>query len=86
MGKYKKLMRKILAGGSDRNVEFSVLCRLLIRLGFKERVKGSHHIFSSKGVNEIFNLQSKGKKAKAYQVKQVRNILIKYNLGETDVD
>ncbi len=86
MGKYAKLMQKILAGSADANVEFSSLCQLLIRLGFEERVKGDHHIFTQDGVEEIINLQPKGNQAKVYQVKQVREILVKYRLGETDVD
>ena len=86
MGIYTKLMDKILAGGADANVEFSALCHLLIRLGFAERVKGSRHIFTRDGIDEIINLQPKGNKAKAYQVKQVRGILVKYHLGESDVD
>lgn len=86
MGKYTKLRDKILAGGADVNIEFPALCQLLIRLGFSERVKGSHHIFTRDGVEEIINLQPKGNKAKAYQVKQVRGILVRYRLGESDVD
>lgn len=86
MGKYSKLRQRILAGGSDANIEFSALCQLLVRLGFDERVKGSHHIFSRDGVGEIMNIQPKGSKAKPYQVKQVRSILVKYRLGESDVD
>ena len=68
MGKYAKLMQKILAGGSDSNIEFSDLCQLLVRLKFDKRVRGSHHIFIREDVIEILNLQPKGKKAKAYQV------------------
>ena len=34
------------------------------------------------GVEEILNLQPKGAKAKPYQVKQVRNLILKYKLGE----
>nr|WP_203594576.1 type II toxin-antitoxin system HicA family toxin [Wenzhouxiangella limi] len=75
-----------MSGSADANVEFSHLCQLLARLGFEERVKGSHHIFTREGMEEILNLQPKGGKVKAYQVKQVRNILVKYRLGETDVD
>ena len=86
MGKYSKLRQKLLSGSSDTNVEFSVLCQLLVRLGFDERIKGSHHIFTRDGVMEILNLQPKGSKAKPYQVKQVRGILVKYQLGEADVD
>lgn len=45
MGKYSKLMAKILAGSADGNVEFSTLRQFLIRLGFEERVKGGRHTF-----------------------------------------
>jgi len=86
MGKYSKLRSQILAGGADNNIEFSALCQLLVRLGFYERIKGGHHIFTRDGINEIINLQPKGSKAKPYQVKQVRSILVKHSLGGSDVD
>ena len=86
MGKYSKLLHKILAGSSDASIDFSALCQLMVRLGFKERVKGSHRIFWRQGADEIMNLQPRGNTAKAYQVKQVRTVLLKYQLGETDVD
>ena len=54
---------------------------LLLRLGFGERIRGSHHIFWKEGVEEILNLQPKGNKAKPYQVKQVRHVILKYHLG-----
>lgn len=86
MGKYAKLREKILAGGADANIDFDALCQLLVRLGFAERIRGSHRIFSREDVVEIINLQPKGNNAKTYQVKQVRNILVSYRLGESDVD
>lgn len=61
MGKYSKLREKILAGGADANIDFSALCQLLVRLGFDERIKGSHHIFTRDGVMEIINSQPKRK-------------------------
>jgi hypothetical protein len=67
MGKYAKLIHKILAGSSDGNIDFVTLCRLLVRLGFEERIKGSHHIFTQDIVEEILNLQPKANKAKPYQ-------------------
>lgn len=54
---------------------------MLTHLGFQERIKGSHHIFVRDGVEEILNLQPVGSKAKAYQVKQVRGVILKYRLG-----
>lgn len=86
MGKYSKLREKILAGGADSNIEFAELCKLLGRLSFGVRVRGDHHIFTRDGVAEIINLQPNDKKVKPYQVKQVRSILVKYRLGESDVD
>lgn len=86
MGKYSKLRDKILAGGADTNIDFSSLRQLLSRLGFEQRVKGDHYIFTRSDVSEIINLQPRGKKAKPYQVKQVRSILVKYGLGDADVD
>ena len=86
MGKYSKLKEKILSGTADNNIEFRELCRLLIRLGFEERVREDHHIFVKDNISEIINLQPNGSKAKPYQVKQVRSFLIKYILGDADVD
>jgi len=82
MGKVEKIMWRILKGTSDANIRFSELRKLLINLGFEERIKGSHHIFRKAGIKEIINIQEDGNKAKSYQVKQVRNILIKYKFGE----
>jgi hypothetical protein len=64
MGKYDKLFNTILLGTSDSNISFNDLCQLMFRLGFEERV----------------NLQKDGNKAKIYQVKQIRNLIIKYKL------
>jgi len=74
-------LARILRGGSDANIQFSKLRKTLLRLGFEERVKGSHHIFTRRGVEEILNLQPRGHLAKPYQVKQVRRVLVRYKLG-----
>ncbi len=82
MGKHEKLILKILSGTSDANIPFDELCSVLKYLGFEERIRGSHHIFTRDDVEEILNLQPKGNKSKPYQVKQVRNVILKYKLGE----
>jgi len=69
---------------SDANVPFDGLCALLIRLGFGERIRGDHHIFTMTGVEEILNLQPKSGKGKPYQIKQVRDVILKYNLKMED--
>jgi predicted RNA binding protein YcfA (HicA-like mRNA interferase family) len=70
-----------LRGRSDANIPFVGMCHLLRKLNFEERTKGSHHIFTKEGVEEILNVQPKGGKAKPYQVKQVRNVILRYRLG-----
>lgn len=81
MSKHDKLLVQILRGASDANIPFDGLCSLLRHLGFDERVRGSHHIFSTDDVSEILNLQPKDAKAKPYQVRQTRDIIIKYRLA-----
>jgi predicted RNA binding protein YcfA (HicA-like mRNA interferase family) len=71
-----------LLGNSDANIDFDDLCHLLRRFGFNERTSGSHHIFSRNGVEEIINIQPKGRLTKSYQVAQVRGMILKYRLGE----
>lgn len=73
-------MAKVLSGTSDANLSFAELCRLLDRLGFDMRVRGDHHVFTRHDVAEIINLQPKGAQAKPYQVKQVRNLILRYKM------
>lgn len=80
MGKHEKLYEHILMRRSDAAVSFDALCSLLERLGFERRIRGDHHIFSKAGIEEILNLQPKGDKAKPYQVKQVRQMILQYQL------
>ncbi len=70
----------MVAGSADANIRFSELCTLLRQLGFDERIRGSHHIFRRPGTREKVNLQPYGSNAKAYQVRQVRKILVKYGI------
>ena len=81
MNKPNKTFERILRGTSDANISFNEICELLRNMGFEERVRGSHHIFTKDGIAEILNLQPDGNKAKPYQVKQVRNVFLKYKMG-----
>ena len=82
MSKWDKLLFTILRGGSDANISFDDLRVLLLRLGFEEKIRGSHHVFRLATIPDKPNLQKSGSKAKPYQVKQVREIIVKHNLGE----
>lgn len=82
MSDQEKLLLRILRGTSDANIQFDAIRGLLRSLGFHERIRGSHHIFTKDGIEEILNLQPKDSgKAKPYQVKQVRQVILKYGLG-----
>ena len=84
MSKASKTLADILTGRSDANIAFADICHLLERAGFTRKPgKGSHTLFHKEGVEEIINLQPIGNKAKSYQVKQVRNLLLKY---QPDID
>jgi HicA toxin of bacterial toxin-antitoxin, len=81
VARYDELLSRILRGASDASIPFNQLCHLLERLGFGERIRGDHHIFTKNGVEEILNLQPRGRHAKPYQVKQVRDVLVKHRLA-----
>ncbi len=81
MGHHESLISLILKGTSDANLSFEELCHLLKGLGFEERIRGSHYIFRKPGIVERINLQRDGNKAKPYQVRQVRAIILKYKMG-----
>jgi len=80
MARHEKLLEHILMRRGDAKVPFKALCQLLKRIGLDERIRGDHHIFTMVGVEEILNLQPKDGKGKAYQVNQVRNVILHYRL------
>lgn len=83
----EKILESVLSGLSDKNIRFEDLRKLLLTMGFGERIKGNHHIFYREHMVEIINLQPlRDGKAKSYQVKQVRNILLKYKLHREEKD
>ncbi len=79
-----RTLSRVLRGASDSNIQFNRLRQLLLSFGFEERIKGSHHIFRKDGVEERINLQRDGSKAKVYQVRQVRAIILRYGYGKED--
>jgi len=69
MGKFDKILAKLLSGTSDNNFSFEDLKYLLLHFEFMERTTGSsHRIFHREGIEEIINIQPNGNKAKPYQV------------------
>ena len=78
----ESILDRVLRGTADANIRFDDLRSLLSSLGFTERVKGDHHIFTRQGLEEIINIQPHGSLAKPYQVKQVRKAIVRYRLIE----
>ena len=76
----KKLLRKVLS--SPANLRFEEICSLAKALGFHlSRVNGSHHIFMHPAVRELLNVQDVAGKAKPYQVRQLLDLVERYNLS-----
>lgn len=82
MSRRTKTLRAVLSAQADAAIDFDQLRTLLSGLGFVERIRGDHHIFTHAKCVEILNLQPRGRHAKAYQVKQVRNVLRRYDWGD----
>ena len=81
MSKPAKTLAKILSSDSDANIRFDDVCGLLDRLEFKMRISGSHHIFTRPGIETLIDLQPRQGKCKPYQVRQVREVFIKFNIS-----
>lgn len=81
MNQYEKLLLSILSGTRDKSMFFAGLQAVLDHLGLQFCIKGDHFIYTKDGVEEISNIQPTGNKAKPYQVKQVRSIILRYQLG-----
>lgn len=87
MARRARMLDRLLAGTSDRNIRFADLRRLLGALGSGERIRGDHYIYTRDGVEEIINLQPRdGGLSKPYQVRQGRDIIVKYKLAEEPSD
>ena len=81
MSQQDNLLLSILSGVRDKNIRFADLRTVLERLGFQCRIKGDHFIYTKDGVEEIINIQPEGNQAKPYQVKQIRGIILRYQMG-----
>lgn len=82
MSNRQGLLYQILSRQTGANIRFSDLRYLLLRLGFEERISGSHHIFSKTGILEKINVQPRRGQVKAYQLQQVRKVIEKNGLDE----
>ncbi len=83
MSRYDDVREKILSGNSDKNISEGDMNFFLEKIGaVHKRTKGSHKQYVINNIPELVNIQPKNGKIKPYQVKQIRNIVKKYGLGE----
>lgn len=77
-----KAYNDIMSGQKDSNIRFSDLQKVLENAGFSCRIRGDHFIYKRQDIPDRVNIQPQGNKAKPYQVKQIRNIFLKYDIKE----
>lgn len=76
-----KVYHDIMNGKSDNNIRFTDFCNLILQLGFTYKGQnGSHMVFYHREINERMIIQKDGSKAKGYQVRQLRTIILKHDL------
>ena len=63
MGKFEKLIIRLLSGTADKSFDFADLLKIATDAGFDLRINGSHHILTKSGIPDIINLQPKGRQA-----------------------
>ena len=74
-----KLLQRILI--NQKNVKFNDAVSCAEAFGFRlDRINGSHHIFVHDEIPELVNLQNVKGKAKSYKIKQLLQLVEKYNL------
>ena len=77
----EKTKAALLESAKDYSHRFADVVQFLEATGWRQRIKGSHHIFTRPGVPVLLNLQTeKSGKAKAYQIRQVRQVLLQFKL------
>lgn len=80
MSKIHKILLRFNSGNLQ-NTKFSELKLLLDAYGFTlARVAGSHHIYTHPDIVEIVNIQKIDNEAKPYQIRQILQLIEKYNI------
>ena len=75
----RQLLQRLLSG--SRNIRFADAVACAEALGFQlSCVNGSHHIYVHPAVPELVKLQNVKGQAKPYQVRQLLQLIERYNL------
>ena len=79
MSSREKLIQKILAGA--KNISFDEAESLLLWLGFKVKVSGSHHVYRKADVDCTVSIKRRPQLL-TYQIDDLREVLIKHGYKE----
>lgn len=83
MSQYEKIRSDVMSGKCDKNISEADMKFFLAKIGaIYKRTTGSHIQYTIDNIPELINIQPKNGKIKPYQVKEIRNIVKKYRLGE----
>lgn len=81
--KNQKLLQKLLSG--SKNISFTDVETVAKSFGFElKRINGSHHIYEHPQVLAMLNIQNVHGQAKPYQIKQLLEIIERFNLKMED--
>ncbi|MBF0503182.1 MAG: type II toxin-antitoxin system HicA family toxin [Candidatus Riflebacteria bacterium] len=82
MGKGKLLVRLLRR---PKNFSFADALKIAEAFGFLVvRLNGSHHILKRSGIPELINLQDVGGQARPYQLRQLLELIERYDLTMGD--
>jgi predicted RNA binding protein YcfA (HicA-like mRNA interferase family) len=77
----QKTKAAILDPNKDYGHRFADVVNFLQASGWVLRAKGGHHILKRPGLAVLINLQPESnRKAKAYQIRQLRRVLVQFGL------
>ena len=83
MSRYDKIRSDIMSGNCDKNISATDMKFFLDKIGAThKKTTGSHTLYTIDNIPELINIQPKNGKIKPYQVKEIRNIIKKYRIGE----
>ena len=82
MGRCERLIEK--ARRAPGSLRFEEACRLAACFGFEpaRQSRGRHRVFKRPGVQGLVNLQNRGGKAVAYQVRQILALADEHGMPE----
>lgn len=74
MSKFEKLINRVLDG---RSISYDEAEGILLKLGFKLEISGSHHVFRKKGYPKNVSIKIRSQLL-PYQLRDLKEVLIEH--------